>query len=91
MWSRLEQQPVHTMVSANTAMKQQQKPAAGAAGAGLTQRRQALRDGRQDVHDHVRLQAGDEVHVVLSQHLQQRVEGLAQLGIVLQEAEPLQN
>lgn len=32
----------------------------------------------------MRLQAGDEVHVVLGQHLQQRVEGLAELRIVLQ-------
>lgn len=31
----------------------------------------------------MRLQAGDEVHVVLRQHFQQRVERLAELGIVL--------
>lgn len=32
----------------------------------------------------MRLQAGDEVHVVLGEHLQQRVVRLTQLGIVLQ-------
>lgn len=31
----------------------------------------------------MRLQAGDEVHVVLRQHLQERVERLAEFGIVL--------
>lgn len=31
----------------------------------------------------MRLQAGDEVHVVLRQHFQQRVERLAELRIVL--------
>lgn len=32
----------------------------------------------------MRLQARDEVHVVLRQHFQQRVEGLAELRVVLQ-------
>lgn len=49
----------------------------------FTECSQAFRYRRQDVHDDVRLQAGDEVHVVLRQHLQERVERLAEFGIVL--------
>lgn len=55
--------------------------------AGVTECGEPFGDGGQDVHDHVGLQAGDEVHVVLGENFQQGIVGLAELGIILREKE----
>ncbi len=49
----------------------------------LTERGQALGDGGEDVEQNLRLDVGDERHVVLRQTLEQRVVTLTQLRIVL--------